>query len=61
MFGRGALNLKHSTMVSKISNFNVRSDFIVHILESEMLINPEQQFIVLAQKKNLLNTYYFFL
>ena len=50
--------VKHSTMVSKISNFNVRSDFIVHILESEMLINPEQQFIVLAQTKNLLNYLY---
>ena len=50
--------VKYSTMVSKISNFNVRSDFIVHILESEMLINPEQQFIVLAQTKNLLNYLY---
>lgn len=45
-------------MVSKISNFNLRSDFIVHILESEMFINPEQQFIVLAQTKNLLNYLY---
>jgi predicted transcriptional regulator len=47
--------VKYSTMVSKISNFNLRSDFIVHILESEMFINPDQQFIVLAQTKNLLN------
>jgi hypothetical protein len=45
-------------MVSKISNFNLRSDFIVHILESEMFINPDQQFIVLAQTKNLLNYLY---
>ena len=50
--------IKYSTMVSKISNFNLRSDFIVHILESEMFINPEQQFIVLAQTKNLLNYLY---
>lgn len=50
--------IKYSTMVSKISNFNLRSDFIVHILESEMLINPDQQFIVLAQTKNLLNYLY---
>jgi superfamily II DNA or RNA helicase len=50
--------VKYSTMVSKISNFNLRSDFIVHILESEMFINPDQQFIVLAQTKNLLNYLY---
>ena len=44
-----------STMVSKISNYNSRSDFIVYVLESELTINPQQQFIVLAQTKNLLN------
>ena len=48
-------NVKYSTMVSKISNYNSRSDFIVYILESELFINPHQQFIVLAQTKNLLN------
>ena len=47
--------VKYSTMVSKVSNLNLRSDFIVHILESELFINPEQQFIVLAHTKNLLN------
>ena len=50
--------IKYSTMISKISNFNLRSDFIVHILESEMFINPYQQFIVLAHTKNLLNYLY---
>jgi superfamily II DNA or RNA helicase len=50
--------VKYSTMVSKISNFNLRSDFIVHILENEMFINPDQQFIVLAHTKNLLNYLY---
>jgi superfamily II DNA or RNA helicase len=48
-------NVKYSTMVSKISNYNRRSDFIIYILESELFINPHQQFIVLAQTKNLLN------
>jgi len=48
-------NVKYSTLVSKISNYNRRSDFIVYILESELLINPTQQFIVLSQTKNLLN------
>ena len=47
--------VKYSTMVSKVSNLNLRSDFIVHILESELFINPDQQFIVLAHTKNLLN------
>jgi len=47
--------VKYTTMVSKVSNFNSRSDFIVYILESELYINPNQQFIVLAQTKNLLN------
>jgi predicted transcriptional regulator len=50
--------IRYSTMVSKISNFNLRSDFIVHILESELFINPDQQFIVLAHTKNLLNYLY---
>lgn len=48
-------NVKYSTMVSKVSNYNSRSDFIVYVLESELTINPQQQFIVLAQTKNLLN------
>jgi superfamily II DNA or RNA helicase len=50
--------IKYSTMVSKISNFNLRSEFIVRILESELFINPDQQFIVLAHTKNLLNYLY---
>jgi superfamily II DNA or RNA helicase len=51
-------NIKYSTMVSKVSNLNSRSDFIVYILESELFINSQQQFIVLAQTKNLLNYLY---
>ena len=51
-------NVKYTTMVSKVSNLNMRSDFIVHILESELFINPNQQFIVLAQTKNILNYLY---
>ena len=51
-------NVKYTTMVSKVSNLNIRSDFIVYILESELFINPNQQFIVLAQTKNILNYLY---
>jgi len=50
--------IKYSTMVSKVSNLNLRNDFIVYVLESELFINPDQQFIVLAQTKNLLNYLY---
>lgn len=50
--------IKYSTMVSKVSNLNLRNDFIVYVLESELFINPDQQFIVLAQTKSLLNYLY---
>lgn len=50
--------VKYSTMVNKVSNLNLRSDFIVYVLESELFINPNQQFIVLAQTKCLLNYLY---
>ena len=47
--------VKYSTMVNKVSNLNLRSDFIIYVLESELFINPNQQFIVLAQTKSLLH------
>ena len=47
--------VKYTTMVSKISNYSFRSDFIVNVIENELNINKNQQFIVLAQTKNLLN------
>jgi hypothetical protein len=50
--------VKYSTMVNKVSTLNMRSDFIVYVLESELFINPKQQFIVLAQTKSLLNYLY---
>ena len=52
--------VKYSTMVNKVSNLNLRSDFIIYVLESELFINPNQQFIVLAQTKSLLNYLYRF-
>ena len=48
-------NVKYSTMISKISNFGFRSDFIVDVLKTELRINPEQQIILLAHNKSLLN------
>lgn len=48
-------NIKYSTMVSKISNYEHRSDFIVNVMENELNINSKQQIILLAHTKNLLN------
>ena len=36
-------NVKHTTMLSKVSNFNYRTDFIVDVIENELKINKEQQ------------------
>ena len=51
-------NTKYSTMISKISNYNFRSDFIVNIIENELKINDNQQIILLAHNKSLLNYLY---
>jgi superfamily II DNA or RNA helicase len=51
-------NVKHTTMLSKVSNFNYRTDFIVNVIENELKINKEQQIILLGHQKNLLNYIY---
>jgi superfamily II DNA or RNA helicase len=51
-------NVKHTTMLSKVSNFNYRTDFIVDVIENELKINKEQQIILLGHQKNLLNYIY---
>ena len=48
-------NVKHSTMLSKISNFNYRTDFIVNVIENELKINNEQQILLLAHQRKFLN------
>ena len=35
-------------------NFNIRSELIVHIIENELKLNPNQQIMILAHNKNLL-------
>ena len=40
---------------NEISNYNFRSDFIVNIIENELKINDNQQIILLAHNKSLLN------
>ena len=51
-------NVKHSTMLSKVSKFDCRSDFIINIIENELKINSDQQIILLGHQKNLLNYLY---
>lgn len=45
-------------MISKLCNYNRRSEFILNILEEELKINPEQQIMILAHNKSLLTYLY---
>jgi superfamily II DNA or RNA helicase len=47
-----------SKMLSKICNYNRRSEFIIKILEDMFLENPKQQIMVIASYRNIL-TYFF--
>ena len=47
-------NVAHSTMISKISNFQPRCDFVVRILRDLIQENPEKQIMVLSQIRGLL-------
>jgi superfamily II DNA or RNA helicase len=47
-------NPKFSTMITKLCNFNRRSEYILNIIKNEFQENPLQQMIILAHNKNLL-------
>ena len=47
-------NPKFSTMISKLCNYNRRSEFIVNVVVKELQHNPEQQIMILAHNKTLL-------
>ena len=49
-------NVAHTTMISKISNFPPRCDFIVRILRDLLQENPEKQIMVLSQIRGLLTS-----
>ena len=51
-------NVKYTTMLSKVSNLNYRSDFIISVILNELKINPDQQILLLAHQRNLLNYLY---
>tara|TARA_B100000902_G_C27319169_1_gene923196 strand:+ start:2224 stop:3759 length:1536 start_codon:yes stop_codon:yes gene_type:complete len=47
-------NIKYSTMISKLCNYNSRSEFIVKVIQKELNINENQQIILLSHNKSLL-------
>jgi len=51
-------NPKFSTMISKLCNFNPRSEFILEVIKKERLRDPTQQIIILAHNKSLLSYLY---
>jgi superfamily II DNA or RNA helicase len=44
-----------SKMLSKICNYNRRSDFIIKVLKDMIIENPKQQIMIIASYKNILN------
>lgn len=51
-------NPLYSTMISKLCNYNRRSEFILDVLKNELAKNNDQQIMVLAHNKSLI-TYLF--
>ena len=47
-------NPKFSSMISKLCNYNRRSEFIVGVVIKELQHNPDQQIMILAHNKTLL-------
>ena len=47
-------NPKFSTMISKLCSYSHRSEFILRVLVSELEMNSEQQFMILAHNKSLI-------
>ena len=49
---------QYSSMITKISDFNSRSEFIIKIISHIFNNNPDQQLIILAHNKSLLKYLY---
>jgi superfamily II DNA or RNA helicase len=47
-------NPAYSTMISKICEYNRRTEFILKIISDMLSVNPNQQIMILAQYKNIL-------
>lgn len=51
-------NPLYSTMISKLCNYNHRSEFILKVLEKELNKNKDQQIMILAHNKSLITYLY---
>jgi superfamily II DNA or RNA helicase len=51
-------NPKFSTMISKVCNYNRRSEFILDVLQNELATNPDQQIMILAHNRSLLEYFH---
>lgn len=51
-------NPLYSTMISKLCNYNHRSEFILNVLKTELAKNNEQQIMILAHNKTLITYLY---
>ena len=51
-------NPQYSTMITKLCNFNMRSEFIIKILTDTLNENNSQHIILLAHNKSLLTYFY---
>jgi superfamily II DNA or RNA helicase len=47
-------NPAYSTMISKLCEYNRRSEFILKVLSDMLFVNPNQQVMILAHNKNVL-------
>lgn len=51
-------NPQYSTMITKICDYNERSEFILKVLQNELTHTKEQQIMILAQNKSILKYLY---
>tara|TARA_B110000858_G_C17777007_1_gene462740 strand:- start:494 stop:1951 length:1458 start_codon:yes stop_codon:yes gene_type:complete len=51
-------NPLYSTMISKLCNYNHRSEFILNVLKNELAQNNDQQIMILAHNKTLITYLY---
>ncbi len=51
-------NPKYSTMISKVSDFNNRSEFLITVIKQELLLNNNQQILFLTHRRSLLTYIY---
>jgi superfamily II DNA or RNA helicase len=51
-------NVQYSTMISKLCEYNRRSEFILKVIQDMLSENPCQQIMILAHNRNLLTYFY---